>query len=162
MTLSSEPRCMGCMEPGSASVCPLCGWKEGTPPASYLYLPPRTILDGRCLGKVLGAGGFGITYLAWDHDLSIKLAVKEYFPTAFATRDWDHCTVVPANAQSKEAFEHGLKRFLDEGRSLATFHGHPGIASVMTFFRKNGTSYLVMKYEDGITLQHSRTHQSNA
>jgi serine/threonine protein kinase/uncharacterized cupredoxin-like copper-binding protein len=152
MMVTPESRCMGCMEPSNSSLCSRCGWREGTPPASAVFLPPRTILDGRyLLGKVLGAGGFGITYLAWDLNLSLKLAIKEYFPNAYGTRD--HSTVIAANTQSKEAFDHGLTKFLEEGRALAMFHGHPGIASVMTFFRQNGTSYLVMKYEDGITLQ---------
>jgi serine/threonine protein kinase len=145
---------MGCMEVRNGSACPRCGWREDTPPASPLYLNPRTILDGRyLLGRVLGAGGFGITYLAWDLNLDIKLAIKEYFPSAFGARDADHSTVVPSTSQRKEIFDHGLTRFLEEGRALAKFQGHPCIASVLTFFRQNGTSYLVMKYEDGITLQ---------
>ena len=145
---------MGCMEPRTGSTCARCGWVEGTPPASPVFLPPRTVLDERyLLGRVLGAGGFGITYLAWDLNLDLKLAVKEYFPNAFGARDRNHCTVIAANTQSKEAFDHGLAKFLEEGRALARFQGHPSIASVMTFFRENGTSYLVMKYEDGITLQ---------
>ena len=147
--------CMGCMDVRSGPVCPHCGWREDTPPASPLYLRPRTILDGRyLLGRVLGAGGFGITYLAWDLNLDIKLAIKEYFPSAFGARDVDHSTVVPSTSQRQEIFDHGLTRFLEEGRALAKFQGHPCIASVLTFFRQNGTSYLVMKYEDGITLQH--------
>ncbi len=145
---------MGCMEPSAGSVCVRCGWVEGTPPASPFFLPPRTVLDGRyLLGRVLGAGGFGITYLAWDLNLDLKLAVKEYFPNAFGARDRNHCTVIAANTQSKEAFDHGLAKFLQEARALARFQGHPSIASVMTFFKENGTSYLVMKYEDGVTLQ---------
>jgi len=149
-----DSRCMGCMEVVSGDVCPHCGWEEGTPPVSPLFLLPRTILDGKYLvGKALGAGGFGITYLAWDQDLALKLAIKEYFPNALGTRDVDHCTVVATNTQSKAAFSQGLAKFLEEGRALARFQGHPCIASVLTFFRGNGTSYLVMKFEEGITFQ---------
>jgi hypothetical protein len=142
------------MEPRDGPVCSLCGWEEESPQASPNFLAPRTVLDGRyLLGRVLGAGGFGITYLAWELNLNFKLAIKEYFPNSFGTRGRDHSTVVPANSQSRDAFDHGLDKFLEEGRALARFQGHPSIASVMTFFKANGTSYLVMKYEDGITLQ---------
>jgi hypothetical protein len=143
------------MEPrGTGRTCPHCGWEEGASQSSPAFLNTRTVLDGRYLiGRVLGAGGFGITYLAWDLDLDMKLAIKEYFPNSFGARDRNHSTVIPANTHSKDAFEHGLKKFLEEGKALARFQGHPSIASVMTFFRENGTSYLVMKYEDGITVQ---------
>jgi serine/threonine protein kinase len=142
------------MEPrGTGRTCPHCGWEEGASQSSPAFLNTRTVLDGRYLiGRVLGAGGFGITYLAWDLDLDMKLAIKEYFPNSFGARDRNHSTVIPANTHSKDAFEHGLKKFLEEGKALARFQGHPSIASVMAFFRENGTSYLVMKYEDGITL----------
>lgn len=154
MMVQPEDLCVGCMEPRTGLTCAQCGWEEGTPPSSPVFLRPRTVLDRRYLvGRVLGAGGFGITYLAWDLNLDFKLAIKEYFPNAFGARDRDHCTVIAANTQSKDAFDHGLAKFLEEGRSLAKFQGHPSIASVMTFFKENGTSYLVMKYEDGITLQ---------
>lgn len=149
-----EDLCMGCMAEHTGWPCSECGWKEGTPPESPAYLPPRTVLDNRyLLGKVLGAGGFGITYLAWDLNLDIKLAIKEYFPAAAGLRSHQHSTVVPANTQSRAAFAHGLAKFLEEGRALARFHGHPGIASVMTFFNANNTSYIVMKFEDGHTLE---------
>ena len=149
----TEELCMGCMGLRKGVKCPACGWVEGTPQTSPVALPPRTVLDGRyLLGKVLGAGGFGITYLAWDLNLDIKLAIKEYFPSAFGSRDQAHSTVLPAGTQAQPAFEHGLAKFLEEGRALALFQGHPGIASVMTFFKANHTSYLVMKYEEGTTL----------
>jgi serine/threonine protein kinase len=145
---------MGCMEPRTERTCERCGWTEGAPQDSPIYLAPRTVLDRRyLLGRVLGAGGFGITYLGWDINLEMKLAIKEYFPSALGARNRDHCTVIAANTQAREAFDHGLAKFQDEGRALARFQGHPNIASVLTFFNEHGTAYLVMKYEDGITLQ---------
>lgn len=143
------------MEPRTGFTCPKCGYVEGTPPASPFFLPPRTMLGNQnyLLGRVLGAGGFGITYLAWDLNLELKLAIKEYFPNAYGTRDRNHSTVIPANTQSKDAFNHGLEKFTEEAKALAVFHGHPSIPSAMTFFKENGTSYLVMKYEEGFTLK---------
>jgi serine/threonine protein kinase len=142
------------MEPKSGSVCSNCGWEEGSPPTSPIFLPPRTVLDGRYLiGNVLGAGGFGITYLAWDLNLGCKRAIKEYFPNAHGSRTPDHCTVVASSVHAQAAFEHGRQKFLEEGQALAKFQDHPGIVSVVGFFKENGTSYLVMKYEQGITFQ---------
>ena len=154
MRTAPENLCMGCMEAAGSRVCPLCGWAADTDAASLFHLRPRTVLDGRyLLGRVLGAGGFGITYLGWDLNLGVKLAIKEYFPSAFGARGADRTTVVPSTTQSRTIFDQGLTRFLEEGRALAKFQGNPCIASVLTFFSENGTSYLVMKYEDGITLQ---------
>lgn len=154
MKIQPENLCMGCMEPTSGDVCSLCGWSEQNYSASPLHLRIGTTLDGRyLLGRVLGAGGFGVTYLGWDLNLGMKLAIKEYFPSAFGTRDLNRSSVIPSASQNRQFFEQGLARFLEEGQALARFQGNPGIASVLTFFRENGTSYLVMKYEDGITLK---------
>jgi len=146
--------CMGCMEPRStAGACPRCGWHEGTAPESPLHLPAGTALhDQYVLGRVLGHGGFGITYLAWELNLACKLAVKEYLPHGVAARTTGDTTVRPFSAQARQDYEWGLEKFLDEARTLARFQQTPGIASVRNFFRANGTAYLVMEYLDGITL----------
>ena len=80
--------CMGCMnDKGEQPVCPYCGWIEGTIPEVPQHLPPRSMLNNRYLiGRVLGQGGFGITYLAWDTTLNTRLAIKEYLPQSMATR----------------------------------------------------------------------------
>jgi serine/threonine protein kinase len=82
MLVAQEHICVGCMaDKGVAVCCPHCGWMEGTMPESPAQLPPRTVLQEKyLLGKVLGQGGFGITYLARDLLLGKKLAIKEYFP----------------------------------------------------------------------------------
>lgn len=82
-------RCMGCMEEydDNTTVCPYCGYVKGTPAKEIYQLQPESILSGRyIIGKVLGFGGFGITYIAWDSVLEKKVAVKEYLPSDFATR----------------------------------------------------------------------------
>ena len=145
---------MGCMERLSdTAVCPRCGWRDVTAPESPLYLPPRTTLQEQYLvGRVLGHGGFGITYLGWDLNLESKLAVKEYLPSGVATRTTGTVTVSPFSGQARQDFDWGLEKFLEEGRVLARFKSHPGIASVFNFFRANGTAYLVMEYLEGCTL----------
>jgi serine/threonine protein kinase len=100
---------------------------------------------------ILGQGGFGVTYLAIDLNLNKKVAIKEYFPREFAGRDAGQ-TIRPAgNKDDRETFEWGLKRFLDEARTLALFED-PNIISVKRFFEANGTAYLVMEYCDGLSL----------
>jgi serine/threonine protein kinase/Flp pilus assembly protein TadD len=146
---------MGCMrEKGAAAKCPHCGWREGSPPESPLQLPPRTVLNGCYLvGRALGQGGFGITYLAWDLNLEFKLAVKEYFPRDLCIRARDECTVQPLTQSVREGYESGRRKFLDEGRALASFRDHPGIVSTLAFFQENGTAYIVMSYIEGLTLK---------
>lgn len=151
-TMTVNDLCMGCMEPrAGAAMCRACGYLEGTPPANPVHLPPRTVLrDHIVLGRVLGHGGFGIAYLAWDQDLEVKVAVKEFLPGDFATRSADG-SVTPYSGESKDHFEYGLTSFLGEGRAVARFNDHPGIAPVIAFFRANGTGYLVMQYLEGMS-----------
>jgi serine/threonine protein kinase len=149
--------CMGCMQDrGTAAVCSRCGWDEGAPrePGSQLALPPRAILNGQYLvGRVLGIGGFGITYLAWDLNLARKLAVKEYLPRHLAMRAPGAPTVTPYSGPEAELYEYGMDKFLQEAQVVAGFQPHPGIIAVFNFFRENGTAYLVMEYLDGATLK---------
>jgi serine/threonine protein kinase len=129
-------------------------WREGTLPDSPLQLPPRTTLTGKyLLGKMLGQGGFGITYLAWDLNLEQRRAIKEYFPREVCGRGRDSRTVQPFTERKREAYEYGLAKFLPEGQILARFSGHPEIVSLLEPFRENGTAYIVMVYLEGQTLE---------
>ena len=153
--MDPEHLCMGCMaDRGDLEYCPECGRKEGTPADSPLQLPPRTRLDGRyLLGRVLGQGGFGITYLAWDLNLNRKLAVKEYFPREVCSRGRDDITVQPLSRRNVEAYEYGQAKFVEEGRALAHFQDYPGIVTLLDFFEANGTAYIVMAYVEGVTFE---------
>jgi serine/threonine protein kinase len=148
--------CMGCMEDrGHGAVCPHCGWVNGTYPESALHLPPGTILvDKYLLGRVLGQGGFGITYLAWDIYLDRKLAVKEFFPRDLCYRETGNIFVSIYSGTESSQYYYGLDKFLDEGKTLAKFDGHPNIVSVRDFFKANDTAYLAMNYLEGATLFH--------
>lgn len=148
--------CMGCMgDKGEAELCPHCGYIEGTPSPNAQYLPPRTMLAGKyLLGKGLGHGGFGITYLAYDTVLKRKLAIKEYLPQDCATRAAGQRDVVPFSGEEKtQQFVYGVDKFLEEARTLAQFDGHPNIVGVRDFFKENNTAYLVMNYLSGETLK---------
>ena len=113
-------------------------------------LPPGTRLEEYRLDTVLGAGGFGITYQAWDANLDKLVAVKEYLPGEFAART-EHSTVVPHSSTDAQDYRWGLERFLDEARTLARFD-HPNLNKVYRFFEANGTAYMVLEYIRGETL----------
>ena len=99
------------------------------------------------LQSVLGRGAYGITYLALDANLEQLVAIKEYLPTEFASRQND-ATVHPNTGEHKEIYRWGLDRFLREARTLAKFK-HPNIVRVSSVFEKNNTAYMVMEYEHG-------------
>jgi serine/threonine protein kinase len=103
------------------------------------------------LGSVLGAGGFGITYLARDTNLEKDVAIKEYLPGSVAVRAADQ-SVRPTSPEQQDDYKWGLERFIQESRTLAKF-GHPNIVRVNRFFEANGTGYMVMDYEDGEPLK---------
>ncbi len=155
ISIASINLCLGCMEEKDASpYCPRCGSKEGAAPKSLLHLFPGTVLQGKYLiGRVLGQGGFGITYLAWDKTLNIKLAIKEYLPQQMATRVTGSGTVIVHNDSHLEHFNYGLSKFIEEARILARFNEHPNIVSVRDYFEANGTAYIVMNYVQGVSLQ---------
>ena len=102
------------------------------------------------LVRVLGLGGFGMTYLGFDHNLDKAVAIKEYLPSDIATRTADH-SVSPQASDFHGDFQWGLERFLDEARTLARFD-HRHIIKVYRFFEAHGTAYLVMEYAEGETL----------
>jgi TPR repeat protein/serine/threonine protein kinase len=145
--------CMGCMAPATdGAYCPNCGWGRSAPAESVLHLAPGTVLHNYIVGKVLGQGGFGITYIGWDIQLHRKVAIKEYFPQIIASRIPGAATVAPTGSRASGDFQHGLQSFMNEGRILARFSDHPCIVSVINLFEANQTGYLVMGYLDGVTL----------
>jgi len=97
--------------------------------------------------SVLGAGGFGITYLAHDSKLGTRVAIKEYFPQDLARRN-EQMTIVPSSSAAAESFEWGRRQFLKEAQALAQFK-HNNIVRVLSFLELNGTAYMIMEYEQG-------------
>jgi len=134
--------------------CPYCGFDlEENAKKFPVALRAGTLLNDRYIvGRVLGQGGFGITYLAFDTQLQTKVAVKEYMPNDIATRV-EGTTVSVAMETRADDFTYGAERFQEEARTLAKFIGHPNIAGVSSYFDANDTSYFVMDYIEGISFK---------
>lgn len=148
-------RCLGCMEyyGDEFEICPHCGYIEGSPAEEAIHMAPGTILHDRyIIGKVLGFGGFGVTYIGWDGRLEQKVAIKEYLPSEFSTRMPGETTVTVFNGDKKEQFDDGLEKFVDEAKRLAKFKNESGIVKIFDSFSENETAYIIMEYLDGETL----------
>ncbi|GEM_PF-3249055 len=120
-------------------------------------LTPGTRLHWYEIEGVMGQGGFGITYLAHDRNLHQPVAIKEYFPAEFASRDGDG-TVVPRAANQEANFLAWRDKFLTEARTLACFD-HPYVVRVLSVFEANGTAYMVMRFEEGVSLEQRLAHR---
>ncbi|WP_321475157.1 serine/threonine-protein kinase [uncultured Paludibaculum sp.] len=146
--------CPNCFEQrDSAAACPACGWSSTSQPDSPFYLWPGTILKEQyVIGKVLGHGGFGITYMGWDLNLARRIAIKEYFPAGVAARMTGNPSVFPHSKKFENEYRWGLERYLEEARTVARFQNHPFIVWVQNFFSLHGTAYLILEYLEGATL----------
>ncbi|MEQ1686037.1 MAG: protein kinase [Burkholderiaceae bacterium] len=129
-------------------------------PEAHDALRAGTRLDEFEIVRVLGAGGFGIVYLALDHVLLRYVAVKEYMPTALAGRGLGAMVSVRSAALAG-TFAAGLESFFNEARMLASFD-HPSLVKVYRFWKANGTAYMVMPYYAGHTLKEARRGMSAA
>ena len=117
----------------------------------HLALPLGTRLSEFRIDRVLGSGGFGITYAAYDTDLMRKVAIKEFFPNILATRLSSY-EVSTQDEEGAHEFARQLKRFLNEATILAQLD-HPNLVRVARYMRANGTAYFVMEYIEGATLE---------
>jgi len=111
-------------------------------------LPTGTLLERYTITRMLGEGGFGITYLAEDKELGKKFAIKEYFPQSWSSRDESDSVSVRINSAATTDYGWGLSRFKEEARTLAKFR-HPNIVNVNSILEANNTAYMVLDYEDG-------------
>ena len=148
-------RCLGCMkEKKQSPVCEHCGFDENRQNQPH-QLPVGTILkDQYLIGRVLGQGGFGITYLGWDLYLDTPIAIKEYYPAGSVMRE---CTtsleVKNYSNDSGSEFRDDRQRFMNEAKALARFCNVPQIVQVRNFFPANNTAYIIMEYVEGVTLK---------
>ncbi|MDR2355006.1 MAG: protein kinase [Clostridiales Family XIII bacterium] len=145
------PNCFAASQGGDR--CGKCGYTAIKMPQSDMALRVGTILDNQYMtGRILGFGGFGVTYVAKDLQAGAIRAIKEYFPSALAARTPDG-RVTAGKAGNKAPFEHGLSVFENEATLLREFLGEERIVQVYNRFFENGTAYFVMEYLDGLNVR---------
>ncbi len=143
--------CPNCFERTTNGVCPNCDYNIAALEYSHIELKPGTVLAGKyMIGRVLGIGGFGITYMGYDREKGKRYAIKEYMPKDVALRQSNN-RVEPNSPTNKDIYTKGLDMFLNETNVLITLSGSPGIVEAENFIAENNTGYLVMEYLDGIS-----------
>lgn len=148
-------RCNNCFREYNAEfgLCPYCGYVKGEDAAEAFCLNPGTEIQHRYIvGEMLGLGGFGITYKAWDKKLNIIVAIKEYYQSSLVNRQPGETEVILVATKREREFIYGKTRFLEEARNMAKFNTHPNVVNVFEFFETNNTAYIVMEYLEGKTV----------
>lgn len=149
-------RCMGCMEAyeNHLSVCPYCAYQAGSQPQEAFHLTPGTRIASRYIvGRALGFGGFGVTYIGWDELLEKKIAIKEYLPSEFATRLPSQTHISVYSGDKAEQFNQGMRRFVEEAQKLAKFKNDSEVVNVYDCVIENDTAYIVMELLEGESLK---------
>ena len=144
--------CVRCSAPVKGGRCPVCGF-DCSDELEAVNLTAGTVLNDRyVIGRVVGSGGFGITYLAYDTELEKSVAIKEYYPKNVAVRAADSVTLEPLTSLQSEEFQRGAEKFGQEAEILSELKNVSGVVTIYNTFRQNGTIYYVMEYVHGITL----------
>lgn len=153
--INNKKLCESCFsETEKEGVCPCCGFNSAEYSPDPMALPIGTKLDDKIIiGRVMGKGGFGITYLGYDVRMGKTVAVKEYYPNGISYRTPGSTEISIADTKSAETFESGAEKFYTEAEMVSQFNGNPNIVSVYDYFRANSTVYLVMEYINGVTLK---------
>lgn len=154
ITLGNKLLCSGCFSPIKKEPCKKCGYSSESYVPDHMVLPVGSILMGNFLiGRVLGKGGFGITYQAYDVKYEHIIAIKEYFPVEIALRSAGQTGLMVRNKKSAEMFQKGVEKFYNEARFISEFSENPNIVKVYQLFYENNTAYFTMEYLSGITLK---------
>lgn len=152
----AQELCPNCFEPGyQGGSCRRCGYQKGyDKKGSGKALPPGTLLRQRFyIGKLLGEGGFGLTYKAFDTRAGKICAVKEYAPNGLCIRTADGRTLELTSRDQEMPYRAGLRRFLDESRILSRLEQIPSVVDITDTFQENNTAYFVMEFLDGADLR---------
>lgn len=161
MQLDWNKLCPRCMQEGVVNdYCTLCNHPVPTDQEPRNGLPIKSLLHGQYMvGKALGHGGFGVTYVALDLRDGHKVAIKEYFPDSLASRSLGQRTVYP---REEYEFNYGLKHFVDEARTLHALMDTPNIIRVEKLFSENNTAYFAMEFLQGSDLHHYLSNMGGA
>ena len=149
------PYCFQCMAKLTEGerICHKCGHDNKFHDNGPGNLPYCVLQDNYVIGRALGRGGFGVTYLAYDQLLDRKIAIKEYFPTSLAIRDPHSMQILPYNGQVAAEYAHGVDRAIHEARTVVSLESIPNVLKIYGVFRANNTVYIVMEYVEGVTLE---------
>lgn len=167
MPINISHICCDCLEDTRGlSICPYCNTPLNYRHSHYKVspLPPRTLLNNNSIfvGKCLGIGGFGITYLGLDITLNRKVVIKEFLPysvgrhgQAIVERNPQDKISVIVDTDYRLSFQQQLERFLQEARIIAELSvtPHPNIVQIISYFTQNNTAYFIMPYKSGRTLE---------
>ncbi len=154
-----ENLCINCMREKKDvhGRCEYCGYNPGNEEIPSYHLESFTILARKYLvGKALGSGGFGITYIGLNLNLQMRVAIKEYFPNGCAMRDITGnkgSAVQYSGGEYQAVFEARREKFINEVRILVRCTELPGIVNVKECFQENFTAYIVMEYVEGKNLK---------
>ena len=154
-TMSAQKKyCVNCfiVVDWDSPYCPRCTYPQPIGQNPNYLRPPHRLHNQYIIGRVLGHGSFGITYLAYDRGLGTKVAIKEYFPLEFASRNPTDMSVIPLSGSKEDLFFSGKKKFIAEARLLSSLRS-PHIIRIRHFFEEGNTAYFVMEYLDGQTLK---------
>ncbi len=152
--ISGKKLCENCFAEAAAGKCSVCGFSALDYVPEPSVLPCGTMLHSRyVIGRVIGRGGFGITYLAYDTKNDIRIAVKEFYPNNLALRGSGDPVVAVTNQKSADIFKRGAEKFYEEAQIVSKFNGNPNIVSVYDFFYENDTVYYTMEYIEGRSLK---------
>ena len=148
-----EKICGRCSSPLTGNICPVCGYDQSADNDSAALKAGTSLDDRYVIGRVIGAGGFGITYIAYDTEEERTVAIKEYYPKGVAVRGEDNFTIEPMASMQKEEFLLGMERFRNEAEILSALSRDTDVIKVFGTFLQNGTAYYVMEYVHGITIR---------
>lgn len=155
LNINGKKLCGNCFNPIKNEPCPYCGYKKSAYRPEPGALPVESVLMGRySVGEVLGKGGFGVTYKAYDIRNDRIVAVKEYYPNGLVHRDTGTTQISVSSSRYEENFRSGADKFYDEAKTVARFNGNPNIVNVYEFFYENSTVYYSMEFLDGVDLKH--------
>lgn len=152
LKINNRLLCEYCLDELSADGC-----KHQHPSMEKLpfALGASSVLLGKyVIARVLGKGGFGITYLAWDNVNSRKVAIKEYYPSTISFREDANSASVSVLRENVGVYNIGMEKFYEEASMISRFANEDSIISVYEFFYENNTAYYVMEFLDGSDLKH--------
>lgn len=144
--------CPQCFNEKNTQMCPYCGYVYDINDTDSDVLEPGTLISIKyTIGKVIGRGGFGITYLAKDNMTNKLCAIKEYYPNNIVTRN--ESNTVYAYTENRHIFEEGKNSFIEEAKVLYKIQNYPGVVKVENICSEFNTAYIVMEYLEGMNLK---------